>query len=198
MKKLLFILMSALVLTSCGAKKKLVDREKTKVEIREKTKTDSTFTETVTVDSTSITKSDSTSVKKTEEVTISDSETIDIEGSGGDITVEEEITPSGNKKVTITGAERVTIRNENVRKQLLIDEYIRLITELEAKTRSHKEEITTITKEFEKLLEEEKSRRVTDVETSGPSFMTYVWIGIILLILIVIAIARKWIKRMLL
>jgi len=188
MKKLITIIITLATLSSCVSKKKFLNKEQEVINLTERIKSDSIAMEIERKTFREISKVDSTSEKTTSEVTIKEGQTIEVEGDGtGSISVTESVDENtGERTITSTGTSSLIIRDENSIQTREMNELTSLVKTKDVTIDSLNQKITQITKEHEAELEAERSRKVVDVERTGLSFWSYIWIiiGIIILLLL--------------
>ena len=195
MKKVLLLLLLSTFLFSCGAKKKLTDRENKKTEEILSEKIDSISKSSTTVDSTAVVKKDSIAKKSSETVTVKDNTAIEVEGNGKDpITVEESIDNQGNKKVTVTGADKLKLTNEKSTETSRIEELIQKAENVKITLRKQQSKIDSLSRELEKYKNEESKRRTSNSFSLRVPIIVYI-IGSILLLLLIFYLYRRYRKK---
>lgn len=151
MKNLIWTLFVLTIFVGCKAKHKIVNKEKTKIELSE--------TVEKTIDETTVKTTDSTATSKTTSVIVKENEFVDVvSDSTGIVTIEEVITPQG-KKLVFTGAKSVSIGKNKVQEETEEESKVELA--IIEETEKSETELT----ETDLVIEE--SKKVTEVTKVG-------------------------------
>ena len=183
MNKLL-ILITILTLTSCGSKRKVIEKQKEKTELTVETETKKEETKVTKEEKSHVKTTDSIAEKN--EVTVIDAKEkiVDIIADGGnEVTVTEEKTATGTK-TTYTGVSKVNVRDKTTNQTKTLNERIRLLRN-DSINWARQDSIKTIEWEKEVLSLQQEIKRINSEKEKTGSCSFFIWGFFILLILVI-------------